>query len=237
MRHYTNCQYEEGDCYIIPNSGEHDKKQEDSFCACPPVSSGSPLTLRPPLHTPTADTVVLGGTLGKGDYDITPRDADRAGILERAQRVVPSLAAAEFVAEWVRWGGWVGAPGSGGSGGEMGGLGCPWFGGVLSPLAPGPFAHLTPATLLHMQVGLRPGRPSVRLELEQVLLQQQQQQQQPGDSQNTGSKAQQQGGSHKVSLPVVHNYGHGGAGLTLAWGCAADAAALVQQALAARQGR
>lgn len=60
------------------------------------------------------------------------------------------------------------------------------------------------------QVGLRPGRPSVRLELDHLPL---------------------QGGA---SLPVVHNYGHGGAGLTLAWGCAEDAAALVQQALGGR---
>ena len=45
----------------------------------------------------------------------------------------------------------------------------------------------------HRQVGLRPGRPSVRLELEQVALKQQQ----PG------------GSSGKSSLPVVHNYGHG----------------------------
>jgi glycine/D-amino acid oxidase-like deaminating enzyme len=108
--------------------------------------------------------VVLGGTLGKGDWDTTPREADRRGILDRACAVLPSLAAAEVVSEWV---------------------------------------------------GLRPGRPSVRLELEHVPLQQQQPQ-------------------SKASLPVVHNYGHGGAGLTLAWGCAADAAALVQQALEAK---
>jgi D-amino-acid oxidase len=38
---------------------------------------------------------------------------------------------------------------------------------------------------------LRPGRPSVRLEAEWI-----------GDS------------------LVVHNYGHGGAGVTLSWGCA-----------------
>ncbi|EFN56703.1 hypothetical protein CHLNCDRAFT_144078 [Chlorella variabilis] len=68
------------------------------------------------------------------------------------------------------------------------------------------------------QVGLRPGRPSALLELEQVALKQQR----PG------------GSSGKSSLPVVHNYGHGGAGLTLAWGCAADAVQLVQQALGQR---
>lgn len=68
-------------------------------------------------------------------------------------------------------------------------------------------------TLLSLQVGLRPGRPSVRLELETVHL---------------------KSGSSKASLPVVHNYGHGGAGLTLAWGCAGDAAQLVQEALGRR---
>ncbi|PSC73607.1 D-aspartate oxidase [Micractinium conductrix] len=110
---------------------------------------------------PNTDTVVLGGTLGKGDFDTTPRPADRASILDRACRVLPSLAAAEVVSEWV---------------------------------------------------GLRPGRPSVRLELEQWAL-------------DDGA------GGSAGSIPVVHNYGHGGAGLTLAWGCAADATALVQQAL------
>lgn len=48
-------------------------------------------------------------------------------------------------------------------------------------------------------VGLRPGRSSVRLEIEELPLL-------PG------------GGT----LPVVHNCGHGGSGLTLAWGCAGD---------------
>ncbi len=48
------------------------------------------------------------------------------------------------------------------------------------------------------QVGLRPGRPSVRLEAEQV-----------GEAR------------------CVHNYGHGGSGVTLSWGCAREAAALL----------
>jgi D-amino-acid oxidase len=47
------------------------------------------------------------------------------------------------------------------------------------------------------RVGLRPVRPSVRLEAE-----------------NTGDGRR-----------VVHNYGHGGAGVTLSWGCALDVAA------------
>lgn len=50
---------------------------------------------------------------------------------------------------------------------------------------------LRDAEILEHKVGLRPGRPSVRLEAEWI-----------GDS------------------LVVHNYGHGGAGVTLSWGCA-----------------
>jgi D-amino-acid oxidase len=52
-------------------------------------------------------------------------------------------------------------------------------------------------------VGLRPVRASVRLEAEE----------RPGGT-------------------VVHCYGHGGAGVTLAWGCAEEVVALVQAALA-----
>ncbi|MEK6985761.1 MAG: FAD-dependent oxidoreductase [Candidatus Thermoplasmatota archaeon] len=48
------------------------------------------------------------------------------------------------------------------------------------------------------KVGLRPGRPTVRLERDL-----------------------------SGPIPVVHNYGHGGAGVTLSWGCAEEAARLI----------
>ncbi len=57
---------------------------------------------------------------------------------------------------------------------------------------------LAGARVLGHRVGLRPGRPSVRLEAEQ----------RPGGV-------------------VVHCYGHGGAGVTLSWGCATEVAGLV----------
>ena len=56
-------------------------------------------------------------------------------------------------------------------------------------------------------VGLRPGRISLRLEREECVL---------------GGKAR----------PVVHNYGHGGSGMTLAWGCAGDVVAMLKGAAA-----
>ncbi len=59
------------------------------------------------------------------------------------------------------------------------------------------------------RVGLRPGRSSVRLEL--------------GDSLTAPGAG--------PAVPVIHNYGHGGSGLTLAWGCAGDAVRLAKQAL------
>ncbi|WP_405920537.1 FAD-dependent oxidoreductase [Streptomyces longwoodensis] len=55
------------------------------------------------------------------------------------------------------------------------------------------------ARVLGHRVGLRPARPAVRLER----------------------------GTLPDGRPVVHHYGHGGAGVTVAWGCAEEAAGLV----------
>ena len=53
-------------------------------------------------------------------------------------------------------------------------------------------------TVLEHRVGLRPGRPEVRLELE-----------------------------HVGTTAVVHDYGHAGVGVTLSWGCAEETARLL----------
>jgi D-amino-acid oxidase len=60
--------------------------------------------------------------------------------------------------------------------------------------------ELAAAEVLEHVVGLRPGRPEVRLE--------------EGERAPSGTR-------------VVHDYGHGGAGITLAWGCADDVTRLV----------
>lgn len=65
---------------------------------------------------------------------------------------------------------------------------------------------LSKAKVLSKTVGLRPGRRSPRVEKELVQMQ--------------GRR-----------VPVVHNYGHGGCGVTLAWGTALDALGLVRQCL------
>jgi len=54
-------------------------------------------------------------------------------------------------------------------------------------------------------VGLRPGRPTVRLE----------------------EDARDEPGPR-----ILHNYGHGGAGITISWGCADELTALVMEGLA-----
>jgi len=58
------------------------------------------------------------------------------------------------------------------------------------------------AEVIETLAGLRPGRPGVRLEEGEPLA----------------------GG-----VRVVHNYGHGGAGITLSWGCAEDVLQLLQR--------
>jgi D-amino-acid oxidase len=61
------------------------------------------------------------------------------------------------------------------------------------------------AEILSRAVGLRPGRPEVRLEVERL---------------PSGAR-------------IVHNYGHGGSGVTLSWGCALEVVELVRAEAAA----
>ena len=63
--------------------------------------------------------------------------------------------------------------------------------------------RLTGVEVLEHRAGLRPGRPEVRLEAETLV----------------------------DGTPCIHNYGHGGSGVTLSWGCAEEAATLVRRAL------
>ena len=58
------------------------------------------------------------------------------------------------------------------------------------------FSTLTPDDILEVKIGLRPVRPEVRLEAERI----------------------------SPDRWLVSNYGHGGAGITLSWGCAAEVA-------------
>lgn len=61
---------------------------------------------------------------------------------------------------------------------------------------------LADAEVLKHRVGLRPGRAEVRLKREMLA----------------------------NGVPCVHNYGHGGSGVTLSWGCADEALRLVEEA-------
>lgn len=61
--------------------------------------------------------------------------------------------------------------------------------------------RLSGVQVLEYKVGLRPGRPTIRLEAELL----------PGDG------------------LCIHNYGHGGAGVTLSWGCAEEALEVIRR--------
>lgn len=98
------------------------------------------------------------------------------------------------------------------------------------------------AELLDHWVGLRPGRVKLRLEAEtlgcEALLKGAEGEAADGISRSAGcqesSERVGQGGCGSVkmqSLKVVHNYGHGGSGMTLAWGTAGDAVKLALQML------
>ena len=97
----------------------------------------------PTYVVPRREVVVIGGTDDEDDWSRTPSPETATAILQRATRLVPSLAKAEVVAH---------------------------------------------------RVGLRPVRPEVRLE---------------------------------AVGRTVHCYGHGGAGVTLSWGCADEVTGLV----------
>jgi D-amino-acid oxidase len=64
--------------------------------------------------------------------------------------------------------------------------------------------RLLGAQVLEHRVGLRPGRPAIRLEAEHF----------------------------RDGTRVIHCYGHGGSGVTLSWGCADEVAELARQFLA-----
>jgi D-amino-acid oxidase len=61
--------------------------------------------------------------------------------------------------------------------------------------------RLVDVEVLEHKVGLRPGRPEIRLQREDG------------------------------PVPRIHNYGHGGSGITLSWGCAEETLGLVQEVL------
>jgi D-amino-acid oxidase len=75
----------------------------------------------------------------------------------------------------------------------------PAFAASLRALLGESTADAPPVEIVSVACGLRPVRSTVRLEREEL-------------------------GGGRV---VIHNYGHGGAGVTLSWGCAAEVATLL----------
>lgn len=76
--------------------------------------------------------------------------------------------------------------------------------------------RLAGAPVIEHLVGLRPVRPRVRLEARALPA---------GDGER---------GSGPGKRLLVHNYGHGGAGITLSWGCAREVTGLIQRSAAVR---
>lgn len=78
------------------------------------------------------------------------------------------------------------------------------------------FPQIRSAPLLRVVVGIRPGRSRVRLEAEDLWVA------------APGAEGHAEGDQ---LIRVVHNYGHGGAGWTLHWGCAIETVDLALEGL------
>jgi glycine/D-amino acid oxidase-like deaminating enzyme len=93
---------------------------------------------------------------------------------------------------------------------------------------------LKAAEVLDHWVGLRPGRVRLRLELEelnQAGLQEAAEAAAAAQERAVEEPMRQGRGRVADGLKIVHCYGHGGSGLTLAWGTAGDAVQLALKAL------
>eukprot|EP01038_Epipyxis_sp_PR26KG_P007915 gene7915-10743_t len=99
---------------------------------------------------PNVDSIVVGGTAQKGDFNTIVDLNDSSNILNDVYKIFPSLQDANLLSSWV---------------------------------------------------GLRPGRTPLRLESETIT----------GSNEGIGD-----------SLNIIHCYGHGGSGVTIAMGCAND---------------
>ena len=73
------------------------------------------------------------------------------------------------------------------------------------------------AEILSHHVGLRPFRSSIRLETEHI--------------DGVGGVGEFIVPLMIVQIPVVHNYGHGGGGVTLSWGSAVVAVEMLERVL------
>jgi D-amino-acid oxidase len=127
---------------------------------------------------PNVDTVVLGGTAQKGDWNTTVSLQDTEKIISNIAEVFPAIRDAPIVS------------------------GC---------------SSSSSYIILFFQenawVGLRPGRTPLRLERDSI----------PREH-NTFARSSGIRGKKSGNIHVIHCYGHGGSGVTLAMGCAQDVA-------------